>query len=78
MARPRNKGTLRTYLITFVMVTVTIVWAASFIAKLVSPTIETPAGVNEVMMVVVGFLFSMRQASVANTPTNESEDEEDA
>jgi hypothetical protein len=54
-----------------IIVLITIVWAGSIGAQIFVKGFEAPSGVNEVMMVVVGFLFAGRQAAAAEEKKQE-------
>ena len=73
--RNTNSGAGRTGVITFVMVVVTLVWATSVIAEIINPEFEMTPGVQEVMMLGAGALFSMRQVSASRESDEEDEDE---
>lgn len=40
-------------------------WVATVVAEIAIRDFETPGGVNEAMMALVGFLFAGRQAAIA-------------
>lgn len=67
---PRRDG--RTWVIDFTMVTVTLMWAASIVAEIFNPDFEMSSGVQEIMMLLAGSLFSARQITNRNN-SNEPE-----
>lgn len=73
MARRTDKTKVSTWLPDFVGVVVTAVWASSYVAEILKPDFDTPEGVTEVMMILVGFLFSVRQIISARAEKNSKE-----
>lgn len=61
--------------LTAIIVLITSVWAGSVFANIFIPDFETPGGVNEVMMAVVGFLFAGRQAAAKEEKEHENGDQ---
>lgn len=68
---PKRDG--RTWVIDFTMVVVTLMWATSIVAEIFNPDFEMASGVQEIMMLMAGSLFSARQITTRN---NSKPDEE--
>lgn len=54
--------------LTGIIFIVTVVWAGSFVADIFVGGYDPPSGLNEVMMLLAGFLFAGRQASIRQPP----------
>ena len=74
MARHRKKVNTRTGVLTFVTVVVTGVWGASFVLEVMVPDFDTPEGLGDLMMLVIGALFAGRQIS-ASSGSGEDDEE---
>lgn len=72
-----NKGVIRTWVISAVLLAVTAVWSVSQLAEIFKPDFDIQPGVQELMMVIVGALVSARQLSAKAHKSGNEEDEDE-
>lgn len=60
---PGGPGGIQQRILSIVTVIIVLVWVASFIGDILIAEYDPPTGINQVMMVLAGFLFAGRQAS---------------
>lgn len=64
--------------LTIVIVVIACVWSGSMAAEVFVPTFDSPDGINEIMMAMVGFLFAGRQVAAESEKKNGDKAEDEA